>query len=831
MSDSAVPLPAPYAPATGDRDPRRFVWPVVGVIGVFLVAAFVVNAWTARDQVLAGARRNAANIALLLERQVTGMMNVADLLSRTVGALGDGPMPDEIARSVSDISYVEALHVLDAGTGTVIRDTQGLPQRHPGIIDLEALQAAPRMAASGVRVGPPVRTQSGWSFGLSRKVSRPGGEVLVVAHVSLARIESLFQAVDTGPDGCISLFNPQGLLMSTSPPDPSQIGRDLSKTVVLARIREHGARGEFSETNLSDGIDRLVSFGTIEPAGLVVAVGVSQDVALAAWRSQVARDGGFILLLLSLILCGGLLTDRLLRRRAEAVEALKRNETFLRGILEASGDCIQVLDGQGRLTFINGSGLSALEVEDFDQYDGRRYLTLFPAEAQASVQAALRQAREEGTGRVTAPCPTAKGTLKWWDVMITPIGEAAGRDDRMVAISRDVTDQRRVADELFQAKHMAEEATRAKTDFLSAMSHEVRTPLNGILGITDILLKTHADSRTAELLRHQAEAGHQLLGIISNVLDWTKIEEGRLELRKAPVPVSQIVETCIGMLAPSAENKGVVVDSEVDEALPRNIVVDALRVQQVVLNFLSNGIRHSERGTVRLVARPSPAGGIRFSVTDSGPGIPRGREHLLFQKFSQISPSGGGSGLGLAIAKRLAETMGGAVGFVSDVGQGATFWLDLPLDVPALPCAAPRIEAAEPAGDIPPARVLVAEDTPLNRMVIEAMLREGGHEVVMVENGARAVEAVREGTFDIVFMDVMMPVLDGLDATRAIRSLPDPQRDVPIVALTANSFADEVNRCLQSGMDAHLAKPVDAAALTKEIRQRVRRREPIRSCA
>ena len=833
MSESVVLAPfARESAARAARDPRRFVWPVVGLIGVCLVAGFVVNAWTARGHVLDGARRNASNIARLLDRQVAGMMDVADVLVRTVGALGDGPVPAEMARSVRDIPYVEAVHVLDPATGTVLRDTQGLAHKHPGIIDLEALQAAPRIESGGIRIGPPVRGQSGWSFGLSRKVARSEGEVLVVAHMSLAKLESLFQTIDTGPDGSISLFNAQGLLMSTSPPDPSQVGRDLSKTIVLSRIRELGRSGDFSEGNLSDGVERLVSYSTIEPAGLVVAVGVSQDVSLAAWRSQVARDAGFILLLLSLILCGGLLTDRLLRRRAEAVEALERQETFLRGILEASGDCIQVLDGQGRLVFMNGSGMAALEVEDFAQYQDRRYLSLFPPEAQSEVSAAMRLAREGGTGRVTAPCPTAKGVLKWWDVMITPIGELAGGDERMVAISRDVTEQRRVADELLQAKRAAEEATRAKTDFLAAMSHELRTPLNGILGITDILLKASVDPRQRDLLRHQGEAGHQLLGIINNVLDWTKIEEGRLDLRKAPVPVAQVVEACIGMLGPAAENKGIAIESEIAADLPHTVVVDALRVQQVVLNFLSNAIRHSERGIVRLTARVSPTDGLRFAVTDSGPGIPRGREHLLFQKFSQISPSGGGSGLGLAIAKRLAAAMGGEVGFASEVGQGATFWLDLPLDVRALPPPAVRPEpAVEEAAVDAPARILVAEDTALNRMVIEAMLREGGHEVTMVEDGARAVEAARTGRFDLVFMDVQMPVMNGIEATRAIRALPGDPGRVPIVALTANGFADEVERCLRSGMDAHLAKPVDATALAKEIRLRVRPPEPVRSCA
>jgi CheY-like chemotaxis protein len=363
------------------------------------------------------------------------------------------------------------------------------------------------------------------------------------------------------------------------------------------------------------------------------------------------------------------------------------------------------------------------------------------------------------------------------------------------------------------------------------MSHELRTPLNGILGITDILLRAGPDAKSEGLLRHQAEAGQQLLGIISNVLDWTKIEEGRLDLRKAPVAVHQIVEACIGMLGPAAANKGIAIESDVSPDLPHSVVVDALRVQQVVLNFLSNAIRHSERGLVRLTARVSAKGGLRLAVTDSGPGIPRGREHLLFQKFSQISQTGGGSGLGLAIAKRLAEAMGGSVGFASEIGQGATFWLDLPLDVKALaPPAAPRAEAPVPSNS-PPARILVAEDTALNRMVIEAMLREGGHDVVMVEDGSRAVDMARAGEFDIVFMDVQMPVMNGIDATRAIRSIPGARGSVPIVALTANSFADEIDRCLRSGMDAHLAKPVDAAALFKEIRLRVRPPEPVRSCA
>jgi len=374
-------------------------------------------------------------------------------------------------------------------------------------------------------------------------------------------------------------------------------------------------------------------------------------------------------------------------------------------------------------------------------------------------------------------------------------------------------------------KTAAEAASRAKSEFLAHMSHEVRTPLNGICGMTALLMDSPLNEEQRSYLGMVQQSADSLLTIINDILDLAKIEAGKLSLDSRRFALRDTVEHAVAVLAVAARRKGLAFECRVDDDAPHDLEGDPVRLRQVLLNLVGNALKFTNAGFIRVeVALASREAGrvqLRFSVSDSGTGIPAERIATIFDPFEQadcsISRSFGGTGLGLTICARLAGLMGGRIWAESVPGAGSAFHFTANFGVTA---AADTEEPADsPDGESRSLRILVAEDNPVNRKLACKILERRGHVVAVAQNGREALEAVQASDFDLVLMDVQMPEVDGLEATRRIRSLEPAGRRMLIAAMTAHAMAEDRERCLEAGMDSYITKPLQIAHLAKVLRQ------------
>ena len=513
------------------------------------------------------------------------------------------------------------------------------------------------------------------------------------------------------------------------------------------------------------------------------------------------------------------------QRRIES--ELSHSERQFRILAENATDIIARLDLSGVLQYISPScahilGYTTSEmtgalVTDFIHPDD---VAPTLAGFKMLVEGALRSDR-----KIEYRFRHKTGAWLWLEANPTVVFDEAGKPRELVDVVRDITDRKRMEVEALAAKAQAEQAANAKGEFLASMSHEIRTPLNSIVGFSEIILNRNdlsADvKRQVGLIR---TASDSLLSIVNDVLDFSKIEEGKLQITPAAFNLAQLVDSSVAIIKGVADAKRLQVRALIDPAVPADVVGDDQRLRQVLLNLLNNAVKFTYKGFVQLDVTCIEAGNsqrhLKFSVSDTGVGIPSNKQDLLFKRFSQvdgsISREFGGSGLGLAICKRLVELMNGEIGFDSHTGAGSTFWFAFPLVVPedGPPKSEPAIASGRTKGD---RRILLVEDLEVNREIATAILSNSGYQVDAVPDGADAISAVKSGKYDLVLMDVQMPGMDGITATKILRALPLPLGGIPIIAMTANVLPDQIDGFIKAGMNGHVGKPFKPAKLIDTI--------------
>jgi PAS domain S-box-containing protein len=841
------------------RSPRRWLWGSLAVsaaTGVLIAAAL----FSLRDTAIQSGQRLTESFAQIIEEQTSRSLQAVDLRLELAAAAYSalqlaGPPNPAVAQQllqaqIEQLPFLRAVWVLDA-QGRIAQDSDA---GHLGLdlSDRAYFQILRDQPAIRFYLSKPVRsrTTGTWLVSAARPLRGADGRFLglVAAAIEPPYFEQLWRSVNLGAGGSISLFQRDGTLMMRSPFGEGLLGQVAPELRIVEKSLQDSRAGSFTKASAFDGERRIFAFRRLSTQpDLVVVVGESVAELTAAWRSQ-ATLAALIWLLGSLAAAGlGLRLVRVETQRLQGESALRTSEQHYRELFDSNPQCMWVYDTETlRFLAVNAEAVARYGYSR-EEFAGMTLLDIRPETDRAQLLSELT---------ATDPAPhrpdrrlhrRRDGSVLRVEVSARdlPFGDRPGR----LVLVTDVTDRERAkaervrlraeldryrdhleemvaqrTGELAIARAEAESANRAKSSFLANMSHEIRTPLSAIVGLSRLLRRGGITPEQAARLTQIDRAGEHLLSIVNDVLDLSKIEAGQMALDVAPFNLPALLERVAALVAVPARDKGLQLQVDASAA-PVWLKGDAIRLQQALLNYAANAVKFTEQGSVALRVTVDDARGddwlLRFTVIDTGAGIAPEVLAELFQPFRQgdisISRRHGGTGLGLAIAQRLAQMMGGQAGALSQLGQGSSFWFTARLSrsdaaPPLTPAPAPGTAALWLAQRHGGARILLAEDNPVNREVALALLDDMGLQVDTAVNGLQAVERAQTTRYDLVLMDMQMPLMDGLQATRALRALPG-WADVPILALTANAFDEDRRACTEAGMTDFISKPFDPERL------------------
>jgi len=525
-------------------------------------------------------------------------------------------------------------------------------------------------------------------------------------------------------------------------------------------------------------------------------------------------------------------TDNTARKEVEeeqkmSDQRLRDQQFYTRSLIESNIDALMTTDPAGIITDVNKQ-MEILTGCTRDELIGAPFKGYFtdPGRAEAGIKRVLSE-KSVTDYELTARARDGKETVVSYNA--TTFYDRNRKLQGVFAAARDVTERKRVEAELQQAKAAAESASRTKSDFLARMSHEIRTPMNAIMGIADLLAKTSLTSEQNKYVEIFRRSGDNLLNLINDILDLSKVEASQLDLEQIGFSLSDHLEKVIEMVAPRAKEKGLSLTCHIAPGVDNDLIGDPTRLRQVLLNLLGNAIKFTQSGAVSLDVESqedvAAQTALRFTVSDTGIGIDDEQLDNIFERFTQADSSTtrrfGGSGLGLTISRRLVELMGGKIWVESDIGKGSLFAFTVPFEVWLAgnrPAATPVGAGTE--GPLPALRILMAEDSPDNVTIALAYLASTPYQVTVAETGEIACQKFMDGHYDLILMDRQMPGIDGLAATRAIRAWEkaNDRAPTPIIALTASALKGDRETCLAAGCTAYFTKPIKEDALLQAIR-------------
>ncbi len=527
-------------------------------------------------------------------------------------------------------------------------------------------------------------------------------------------------------------------------------------------------------------------------------------------------------------------TDNTARKLVEAEQRkldqrLRDQQFYTRSLIESNIDALMTTDPAGIITDVNKQ-MEALTGCTRDELIGAPFKSYFtdPERAEAGIKLVLSQ-KKVTDYELTACARDGKQTVVSYNA--TTFYDRDRTLKGVFASARDVTERKRFEAELQAAKAMAESANQTKSDFLASMSHEIRTPMNAIVGIAHLLAQTPLSPVQDKYVQIFRRAGDNLLHLVNEILDLSKVEAAQLDLERTPFSLHDLLGIVTEIVAVRAREKGLTLAFEVAPEVPSHLLGDPARLQQVLINLVGNAVKFTETGgvTVRIAADPGSVPGVLlFTICDTGIGIPMDKLEAVFERFTQADSSTtrnyGGTGLGLTISKSLVELMEGRIWVESVVGKGSVFSFALPVEVWAGPTPAPLVAlAGAPELPLEALRILLVEDSADNRTITMAYLQGTPYVVDVAENGAAACEKFAAGEYDVVLMDRQMPIMDGLTATRAIRKweLANGRAPTPVIALTAAALKGDREKCIAAGCTAFLTKPIKQDVLLQAIKDRL----------
>ena len=519
----------------------------------------------------------------------------------------------------------------------------------------------------------------------------------------------------------------------------------------------------------------------------------------------------------------------------KSVIALEQSEKRYRQIIENVSDLIYTTNKKGIILYANPSALRVTEYSQ-EEITGKNYIDFirpdFKEQTVGFYTHALRN-RLQNT-YFEFPILTKSGKEVWLGQNVSLIHSDTNKDIILgfQAMARDITERIEFEKELIESKEQAISAAKIKSQFIANMSHEIRTPLNGIIGISNLLQKTELDPKQKKYLEAIMTSSDQLMGIINNILDISKIEAQRMTITNNPFNIHELVNSIGTLFEQRAISKNLDFYCTLDKAIPETLIGDAVKLNQILYNLIGNGLKFTDEGhvslNVSLVNSDEHVCKIKFEVEDTGIGIREEFQNKIFSAFTQAEGEStrryGGSGLGLTIVKKLIDLQHGSILLSSQPGKGATFTVELEFQIPEQEKNTYKIDPAKEENiDFNGIKILLAEDNPINQMVTTDLLKSLGAEITIAGNGQEAIDKYRTADFDIILMDMQMPIVDGYQAMKTIRSeFPEDKRSIPILALTAHAFEGELNRCIDCGADNYLSKPFEPQRLFHVINELLR---------